>query len=238
MQPHSSLNASTDPSEQASTELVMGSTETRLYEAEAHGQVHAGPVCGWLPALIGKLVLFVSGWKTEGAPPDLSRAIFIAAPHTTNWDLVYMLAVAWGLRIRLSWMGKHTLFEGPFGWFMRAIGGLPVDRRSRNNLVQQVAEHVHRLERVYLAVAPEGTRKFTDHWKTGFYHMAVASGVPIVCGYLDYRRKAGGIGPVLFPTGDIQADMERLRRIYAPIHGLIPEFQGPVRLKDDPLPSA
>lgn len=142
-----------------------------------------------------------------------------------------MLAVAWGLRIRLSWMGKHTLFEGPFGWFMRAIGGLPVDRRSRNNLVQQVAEQVQSHDRVYLAVAPEGTRKYTDHWKTGFYHMALASGVPIVCGYLDYHRRAGGIGPVVFPTGDIKADMERLRRIYEPIAGLIPEFQGPVRLK-------
>lgn len=181
---------------------------------------------------MARIVLFVTGWKAVTVPLEHPRAVFIAAPHTSNWDTFFMLACAWKLRIKLSWMGKHTLFEGPLGFFFKMLGGVPVDRRSRNNMVQQVADQINREERMYLAIAPEGTRGYTDHWKTGFYHIAVAARIPLVLGFLDFGNRRGGIGGVFFPSGDIKADFERLRAFYEPIQGLIPQDQGPVRLRE------
>lgn len=195
---------------------------------------HAGPRSGPLLALLARFVLFVTGWKAECVPLDCPRAIFIAAPHTSNWDTFFMLATAWAMRMKLSWVGKHTLFEGPLGPFLRAAGGIPVDRRARHNMVQQVAEQLRAAERMYLAVAPEGTRKFTDHWKTGFYHMAMTAQVPLVFGFLDFGRKVGGVGGSLMPTGDLEKDFEVLRAFYEPIQALIPADKGPVRLKNQP----
>ena len=133
------------------------------------------------------------GWRVEGEPPP-RKCVIIAAPHTSNWDFPFMLATAYVIGFRISWMGKHTLFWGPFGPLMRALGGIPVDRRAPQNLVQQVAERFARSDELILAIPPEGTRKKVEHWKSGFYQIACVARVPVVMGFLDFERKVGGAG--------------------------------------------
>lgn len=150
------------------------------------------------------------------------KLVVIAAPHTTNWDLPIMLAVAIYYRVRLRWMGKDSLFKGPFGWLMHALGGIPVDRSKSNNAVAQMVARYNEADALLVAIPPEGTRAKTRYWKTGFYHIANGAGVPIALGFLDYARKVGGIGSVLQPTGDYDADLERIKEFYADVKGKYP----------------
>lgn len=182
---------------------------------------------------LGRLWLLLNGWRVEGSlPPDAQRVVFIAAPHTSNWDLPYMLAVASVLGIRMGWMGKKTIFRAPFGGLMRWLGGVPVDRSAPHGLVAQMAAEFAARERFALAIPPEGTRGRRPHWKSGFYRIALAAQVPIACGFLDYKRRCGGIGPVFMPSGDASADMARIAAFYADVTGRYPEHFGPVRLED------
>jgi 1-acyl-sn-glycerol-3-phosphate acyltransferase len=187
-----------------------------------------------LLAVLGAVFLRLAGWRVEGGlPHGLARAVVIAAPHTTNWDLPYMLAVSWVLGVRPSWLGKRELFRWPFGWLMRTLGGVPVDRTRRSNLVEQAAERLAESERLFLVVPPSGTRSRAPHWKSGFYHIARMARVPIVCAFLDYPTKTGGIGPVFVPSGDIGADMDRLRVFYRDVRGRYPENETPIRLSEE-----
>lgn len=183
----------------------------------------------------GRFLNAVFGWKVEGEiPPGVRKAVFIAAPHTSNWDLVHMLSIAFVLRVRLGWVGKHTMFEVPvLGWLLKRLGGVPVIRGQKRNQVDQLADVFGASESLFLALAPSGTRSLRDHWKSGFYHVAVAAEVPILCGYLDYTRKAGGIGPTLHPDGDLFADMDHLREFYEPIQGRRPELKSTIVLKEE-----
>lgn len=169
----------------------------------------------------------------EGRLPHVPRAVVIAAPHTSNWDLPFMLAVSWVLGVRPAWLGKRELFRWPFGLVMRALGGVPVDRRAPGGMVAQAAERLRAADRLLLVVPPSGTRSRAPHWKSGFYHIARAAGVPILCTFLDYRRRVGGIGPAVIPTGDVGADMATIRAFYAPIQGLRPALTTPVRLAEE-----
>ncbi len=183
--------------------------------------------------LLGRLWLGVFGWKVSGAlPADTRKVVFIAAPHTSNWDLPFMLATAWALGIQLGWMGKRSIFKPPFGGLMRALGGVAVDRRSPQGLVAQMAQEFARRDSLALAIPPEGTRALAPHWKSGFYRIAEAARVPIACGFLDYAGKRCGIGPLLVPSGDRNADMARLAEFYATVTGKFPERFGPVKLAD------
>ena len=182
---------------------------------------------------VARLYLWLLGWRVEGTLPAGARAVAIAAPHTSNWDLPFMLAVAYVLGVKPSWLGKRELFRWPFGWLMRRLGGIAVDRRSPHNLVQQVVERFGTTERLFLGVPPSGTRSGATHWKSGFYHIARGARVPIVCAFLDYRRKVGGIGPVLMPSGDVRADMQLIRGFYAGITGKYPALITPVRLREE-----
>jgi 1-acyl-sn-glycerol-3-phosphate acyltransferase len=184
--------------------------------------------------LIGRFVLWVSGWKQLSSPPDEPKYVAIAAPHTSNWDLVLLLAVAWVNRVKLSWMGKHTLFRGPLGWLLRRFGGIPIDRRSRHNVVEQMAEVFRQAKRLILAIPPEGTRKHTGHWKSGFYHIARLAQVPIIPGALDYARKEASAGPPILPGEDtLLGDMQRIRAFYAGKLGRFPELMAPIRLHEE-----
>ena len=189
--------------------------------------------CGRLATFVGRLVQGVTGWRTEGEVPDGSHFVILAAPHTSNWDLVHMLAGCWSVGIRLSWMGKHTLFRPPFGALMRAMGGVPIDRRAPGGVVQQMVEHFARVDEIGLAVPPSGTRSHTQRWKSGFYHIARATGAPICASWLDYRRKLAGIGPLIHATGDVSADMDRIRAVYADITPRHPEKRTPVRIREE-----
>jgi 1-acyl-sn-glycerol-3-phosphate acyltransferase len=185
-------------------------------------------------AVLGKVLLRLAGWRVEGTLPAWAdRAVVIAAPHTTNWDLPYMLAVSWALGVRPRWLGKRELFRAPFGWLMRWLGGIPVDRSRRGNLVEEAAAQLRAADRLFLVVPPSGTRSRAPHWKSGFYHIARAARVPIVCAFLDYDRRVGGIGPVFVPSGDLGADMDRLRLFYRDVRGKYPEHETPVRLSEE-----
>lgn len=142
-----------------------------------------------------------------------------------------MLAVAWSLGLAPSWLGKHTIFRFPFGGFFRALGGIPVDRRFRRDVVGAAVELMKERERLYLVISPPGTRARTDHWKSGFYHIAQRAGVPLCCSYLDYARRAGGIGPTLIISGDPRRDMDALRAFYGAVTPKYPALKSDIRLE-------
>lgn len=175
----------------------------------------------------------MTGWQPEGRRPAAHKCVLIGAPHTSNWDLAYLLSFAVVFELPMSWMGKHTLFRGPMGWIMRRLGGIPVRRDRSGHRVQQMARAIEAADSIALVVAPEGTRSYTAQWKSGFYHIARAAGVPIVLGYLDYARRRGGFGPELIPSGDICEDMEEIRAFYADKQGQYPDKMGEVRLKEE-----
>lgn len=183
--------------------------------------------------LVAKAFLRLTGWQPEGQRPAARRFVLIAAPHTSNWDLAYLLALATVFDLKIHWMGKHQLFRGPMGTVMRRLGGVPVRRDRRGDLVQQMAERIRESDRMALVVPAEGTRGYVAHWKSGFYHIARAAEVPIVLGYLDYARKRGGFGPELVPTGNVRQDMDEIRAFYADKQGRYPERFGEVRLKEE-----
>jgi 1-acyl-sn-glycerol-3-phosphate acyltransferase len=188
--------------------------------------------------LIGRLYLLLFGWRVAGALPPERHAVVIAAPHTSNWDLPFMLAVAWVLGVRPSWLGKRELFRPPFGWVLRQLGGVPVDRRAPQGLVGEAVARFAEVDELLLVIPPSGTRARGPHWRSGFYHVACGAEVPIVCSYLDYRARVGGIGLVLRPTGDLRADMDRIRAFYADKQGKFPDNMTPVRLREeDAVPS-
>ncbi|NNL66060.1 MAG: acyltransferase [Myxococcales bacterium] len=182
---------------------------------------------------LAELFLRLNGWQTEGQTPEAKKFVLIAAPHTSNWDLAYLLAMAVRFDIKPRWMGKHTLFRGPMGTVMRALGGIPIRRHLRENVVDQMKRTFDENEVLALTIPPEGTRGHTDHWKSGFYHIAVGAGVPLVFSYLDFGRKVGGIGPTYVPTGDVKADMDVIRAFYRDMQGRSPEDFGPIRLKEE-----
>ena len=154
------------------------------------------------------------GWRAEGQVPEPRRFVLIAAPHTSNWDFVYYLGLRQDLGLDAHFMAKQSLFRWPLGGFMRDMGGIAVNRASRQNYVQAMIDEFARRDEFVLTIAPEGTRGAVRKWKTGFYHIALGAGVPMVVGMMDYGRKSGGLGPTIWPTGDMAADMDRLMAIY------------------------
>ena len=184
-------------------------------------------------SLFGRAVLFAFRWKTVGEAPPHPRYVLLAAPHTSNWDFVFSRATFWKHKVPLHWVGKHTLFEGFFGPIFRAMGGIPIDRRARQNMVADLAARFQAEEKFVLAVSVEGTRKRCEYWRSGFYHIARAANVPVVLGALDFSKREATLGPAIFLTGDIKADMDRIRGFYADKVGRNPEWFGPIRLKDE-----
>ncbi len=179
------------------------------------------PVVNTFLRLLSIAFLKLSGWKVTGAlPPGGEKCVMIAAPHTSNWDLPYMLMVAFQLRLRVRWLGKASIFAPPFRGVMMWLGGIPVNREQSNNLVAISADAIKAAQgRLQLVVPPEGTRSKTRYWKTGFYYIALGANVPIVMAYMDYSKKLTGMGPILHPSGDIEADMKIIKAFYAPFKG-------------------
>lgn len=194
---------------------------------------HPGPKPPLVLYWLARLWFRVFGWDTEGDVPQAPKGVLIAAPHTTNWDLAHMLAASLVYRYRISWIGKHTLFRFPFGWFMRFLGGVPIDRTSPQGMVKSAAQQLRDAHQLVLAIPPSGSRSRKDHWKSGFYWIAYEAQVPVVCGYLDYTRRRAGLGFAFVPSGDVKADMERVRAFYADKRGKYPENETPVLLKEE-----
>jgi 1-acyl-sn-glycerol-3-phosphate acyltransferase len=188
--------------------------------------------------LAARIFLAIAGWKLAGEAPSVKqRYVLIAAPHTSNWDLPYLIAFALLCGLHISFMAKHSLFKPPFGWFMRLLGGIPVVRHRRGNLVDEIAEWFSERDELVLVVPAEGTRSRTEYWKSGFYHIARTARVPIVCSYLDYEKRLGGFGPVIVPSGDIRKDMDEIRSFYAEKVGAYPELFGEPRLVEEESPA-
>ncbi|WP_448073921.1 1-acyl-sn-glycerol-3-phosphate acyltransferase [Georgenia yuyongxinii] len=176
----------------------------------------------------------VSRWTFRGTTlPREGAGILIGAPHTSNWDFVLMLAIAWRLGVSMRFLGKQQLFRRPFGPLMRALGGIPVDRRDPSRLVGEVVERIAAGERFYLVITPEGTRGATTAWKSGFYRIARATGLPVTLGYVDRSTMTTGLGPTLRLTGDVAADMDRIRAFYAGKTGVRPGLGSEPRLRDE-----
>ncbi len=182
---------------------------------------------------IGRTWLRLFGWKLQGETSRYKKFVLIGAPHTSNWDFPFMLATAYAMDVRISWLGKHTLFISPWGWFMRKLGGIPVDRRKPQSLVMQMAEEFETSDELVLTLSPEGTRSKVDHWKSGFYHIATKSGVPIGLGYLDYEQKLCGLGMFVIPGGNADEDMDKIRAFYRNIRGKNPHLESEPRLQEE-----
>ena len=170
-------------------------------------------------AWTGLIFLKMLGWRVEGEIPNIKKFVIIAAPHTSNWDFPITLAVTFALKIKIYWMGKAAMFRWPFGEVCRWLGGIPIDRSRSQNVVEQCVQAFKQRDKLIVVIPPEGTRKKVSYWKTGFYHIARGANIPIVLGFLDYRRKAGGIGPTFYPTGRIEDDMQVIKTFYATITG-------------------
>lgn len=199
---------------------------------------HPGPSTSWLLYWVARLWFFLFGWDTEGDAPQTAKGVLIAAPHTTNWDLPHMLAASFLFRLRISWLGKHTLFRPPLGGLLRGLGGIAIDRSSPQGSVQGLAELFKNSDKLIIAIPPEGTRSKRDHWKSGFYWIAYTAQVPIICGTLDYEKRRAGLGFSFIPTGDIKADMDRIRAFYADKRGKFPEEESTIQLKEESEPGA
>lgn len=177
-------------------------------------------------------LLRLVGWTVVCEPSEIPpKYVLIGVPHTSNWDFPLGMLGLVALGVRRDWVGKHTLFKPPLGWFMRALGGIPLDRTRRHNFVEQVIAAFDEADEMAIALTPEGTRSHTPYWKTGFYYIAVGAGVPIVLGFIDYAEKRVGFGPLLEPTGDIDADLEIIRGFYADKTGKRPEKKGEIRIR-------
>ncbi len=173
--------------------------------------------------------LRLAGWQILLAPPPGPKIVAVAAPHTSNADFWPGIFWRWATRSPARWIGKHSLFRPPVGWVLRWWGGIPVDRRrSGGNFVDAVVEIIQASDEIMLTIAPEGTRTRTEHWKTGFYYMALEAGVPIGVTVMDWGRKRFGLVGYVQPTGDIEADFAALRELLRGVQGHTPENTSPV----------
>ena len=177
---------------------------------------------GVSPTLLSRMVRWIvlalyrwKAWRIETGAPLPRRCVITGAPHTSNWDFVFFLGATEELGLRPSFMGKRSLFRWPLRRFMFDMGGIAVDRSKRGNYVDQVVGEFARNDELALVVAPEGTRGAITEWRSGFYHIALGAGVPIVPAWVDHATMRGGIGPAIMPSGDFAADLKRIAEFYA-----------------------
>ena len=170
----------------------------------------------------GTAMLVIGGWKIRGDWPADPKCVIIAAPHTSNWDGIWMIAAAAKWRIRLRYMGKKSLTQGPFGAIVRWTGCIPIDRSKSNDVVAAMKDAFAAEPTLFLAVPPEGTRDPVEKWKSGFYHIAVGAGVPITFAVMDYASKTVTLPATFWPTGDYDADLPLIQSFYANAQGKHP----------------
>ncbi|MEI6455783.1 MAG: 1-acyl-sn-glycerol-3-phosphate acyltransferase [bacterium] len=164
---------------------------------------------------LSKLILRLFGWHTDGSLPEgLTRVVIISAPHTSLWDFVIGRLTFWAIRINIRFLIKSEAFRPPWGFFMKRLGGIPVERGTRNRMVDQVAKMFSDHDSLAVVITPEGTRQLVTQWKKGFYLIAMRANVPIALSYINYGDKTGGIGPILNPTGDYDKDLEFIQEFY------------------------
>lgn len=178
-----------------------------------------------------KFVLKLTGWTLKIKLPEEKKFVLIGAPHTSNWDLPLALLAFWSIDLKIYWVAKIQIFKGPLHNFFSALGGIPVDRSCSYGFIEQITERFKLTNEMVLTIAPEGTRKQTEHWKSGFYYIATKANVPIVFGYIDYAKRTLGFEQILHPGGDIEADMKIIADYYKNIQGKYPKKHGDIRTR-------
>lgn len=198
-------------SEKSAIDAPIGQTTSR--------PARASNVFADITRFVCATYLQLSGWKVRGNFPALDKAVLVAAPHTSNWDGINMLATAGYYRVKLKWMGKKSLTTGPFGGLIKWLGCVPIDRSAANDVVRVMADAFAATPRMILAIPPEGTRSATREWKTGFYHIARAANVPLILSVLDYGTKTISLAAIITPSGDYDPDLAIIQSYYANARG-------------------
>ncbi len=168
---------------------------------------------------LGRAMLALLGWRVAGEIPDLPKFVIAVAPHTSNWDFAVGMATMFALDLRLTFIGKHTLFRWPLGAIMRWMGGVPVDRSAPHGAVGETIDALARVEQRVVAIAPQGTRKPVPRFKSGFLHIARGANVPVVLASLDYAARCVRLGPTFVPGEDIDAELRRVEAFFANVRG-------------------
>ncbi|MBA3899585.1 MAG: lysophospholipid acyltransferase family protein [Bacteroidetes bacterium] len=168
------------------------------------------------------------GWKIEGGiPKGVKKCVLIAAPHTSNWDFLFGLGALHEFKLDVKYLAKKELFRFPLRGMFISLGGVPVDRSKSSSMVDAMVSLIKSKDEIIVMIPPEGTRKRVEKWKSGFYHVAHGAGVPIVLGYLDYKRKIAGIGPAIYPTGNKEEDFRKIEEFYRDVAPRFPENFNP-----------
>ncbi|MBB1061762.1 lysophospholipid acyltransferase family protein [Lysobacter spongiae] len=165
---------------------------------------------------LGRSVLRLGGWHVSGPIPDIPKAVVIAAPHSSNWDGIWGFAAKLALGLEVRVLGKHQLFWWPLGPLLRRLGGIPINRAQPRGMIEQAVDMIRRADRMWFVIAPEGTRKPVEKWKTGFLKIARAAEVPVMAAYFHYPERTIGIGHLFHLGDDLDADMARVREWYRP----------------------
>jgi 1-acyl-sn-glycerol-3-phosphate acyltransferase len=185
-----------------------------------------------LRAKLATWILALFGWRVLSTPPPAQKGVVIIYPHTSNWDFILGVLARAVLGLRMHWVGKHTLFKWPFESVMRWLGGIPVDRSSPHGMVGQLQQEIARYDQIFITMTPEGTRKHTQYWKSGFYHIAHGLKLPLGLATFNYQKRVVDITNWINLTGDVERDMETIRGIYKDTHGKFPALAGEIRLKE------
>jgi len=178
---------------------------------------------------IANAIIRLAGWEAVGEIAPRGKAVLIAAPHTSNWDGIWLLVYKVAKGLNANFLAKDTLFWWPLGSILYALGAIPIDRSNSANVITGLVKSFKERDHFYLALAPEGTRKRKAYWKTGFYRIALAAKVPIVMGFIDYRTKRMGIGETFTPSGNVETDLAHIRSFYAQCSGRHPDNATPAQ---------
>lgn len=172
---------------------------------------------------LNRFLLKLAGWKINLEVEPVLKCVVSVAPHTSNWDFIIGKMLCSAIGYKVSFLMKKEWFFFPLGYLLKAMGGIPVDRKKKTNMTERMIELFQERKKLYLVIAPEATRKRTTEWKRGFYYIALGAGIPIALAYLDYKNKVAGIPPYFIPTGDEDRDMARIKSFYSRFTGKNPE---------------
>ena len=186
------------------------------------------PFLQWVGRMLSKLM----GWTIDYTLPNDPKMLIIFFPHTSNIDVVHAIPAAFAIGLKPNWLAKNELFWGPLKGFFLKLGAIPIDRHRTENKVEIITEAIQQADQIILGLSPEGTRTKTDFWRSGFYHIANKAQIPIHFGFIDYPSKTIGAAPGFVPTGDIDADLEKIRDFYKDKRGKYPENVGPIKFRD------
>lgn len=169
-------------------------------------------------------ILRLFGWKIDSTSPEgVKKAVIVVGPHTSNWDFIIGKIAFMNYGIKGKFLIKKELFFPPFGWFLKAMGGIPVNRKANNNFTEQAVSYFENNETMFMVFTPEGTRNYNPNWRKGFYYIALKAKVPIYIAYMDYEKKIGGFHSLFEPSGNSDEDIQKIKTILSKYKGKFPE---------------